>query len=220
MQYSSLNHLHSQSTNTFTPHPNPLPSRGEGTFALNHSISQPLNPIMPVIAARSPVNAAKNFFFDRQSITAGMDKAERFAMMRFGARVRADGRQNIRKRRPRALQLKRDAAGRFASGDKTSASRPGQGPTNQTGLLKRFIFFQYDPVAQNVVIGPIKLYDRAGENVPDILEHGGMATLIDPEKKTRKRYMMAPRPFMQPAFERQKLKLKDYWQDAMHRAGA
>lgn len=50
-------------------------------------------------------------------------------------------------------------------------SKPGEPPSSPTGVLKRTIFYAYDPSTRSVVIGPLKT--QAKSNVPQILEYGG-----------------------------------------------
>ncbi len=79
------------------------------------------------------------------------------------------------------------------------------------GLLKRNIFFVYEPQRTNVVIGPILL--NKGTDAPEILEHGGAVTRRRNKKRVRMTYR--PRPFMGPAFEREKPKLSAMWRDSV-----
>lgn len=67
---------------------------------------------------------AQSQFFDRQKVQRSVGRAERKVLSRFGAYVRQDARSRIRRRK--------------------RPSRSGESPTNQTGLLKRNIFFVYD----------------------------------------------------------------------------
>jgi len=103
-------------------------------------------------------------FFDSREVTRHIDKATRRVLSRFGAYVRANAKQSIRKRK--------------------KASRPGKPPSSHTGLLKRFIFFAYDRDARSVVIGPERLPGSRYGEAPSVLEYGGMLRGI---KNTRRR---------------------------------
>ena len=137
------------------------------------------------------LNQAKELFFDRAAVTNAVDRAERKVLSRFGAFVRRGARSSIRKRK--------------------SVSKPGAPPSSHTGLLKRNIFFVYEPDRSNVVIGPIQL--NSGTDAPALLEHGGSATRRRRKKRVRMTYR--PRPFMGPAFEREKPKLPQMWRDSV-----
>ena len=110
------------------------------------------------------VDQAKRLFFDRKAVTDQVDKAERGVLSRFGAFVRWNARRRIRKRK--------------------KVSQPGQAPSSRTGLLKRLLYFVWDPSSRSVVIGPAALNggDRDGA---EMLEKGGTTTrklwVIQPE---------------------------------------
>lgn len=57
-----------------------------------------------------------------------------------------------------------------------SASAPGQPPRSHRGLLKNFIFYNYDPSTKSVIVGPEKVV-RPGltAGTPKTLEYGGTA---------------------------------------------
>jgi hypothetical protein len=139
---------------------------------------------------------AKGLFFDSKKVMAATTKAERRVLSRFGAYVRRSARSSIRKRK--------------------GTSAPGQPPSSHTGLLKRFIFFAYEPRRRSVVIGPARLNQKTGEALP-ALEHGGPVRIVSRRKVARRRRIIRirPRPFMGPAFEREKPKLPAMWRDSI-----
>ena len=137
------------------------------------------------------INQVKGLFFDRAAVTNAADRAERRVLSRFGAFVRRGARSSIRRRR--------------------SVSQPGSPPSSHTGLLKRNIFFVYERQRSNVVIGPILL--NKATDAPALLEHGGSVTRRRRKKRVRMTYR--PRPFMGPAFEREKPKLPQMWRDSV-----
>ncbi|MBT4867182.1 MAG: hypothetical protein HON53_18920 [Planctomycetaceae bacterium] len=137
------------------------------------------------------LNQAKGLFFDRKAVTSAVDRAERRVLSRFGAFVRRGARSSIRSRK--------------------SVSQPGTPPSSHTGLLKRNIFFVYEPNRSNVIIGPIQL--NSGTDAPALLEHGG--TVSGQRRKKRVRMTYRPRPFMGPAFERETPKLPQMWRDSV-----
>ena len=130
----------------------------------------------------------KQMFFDRAKVKKAVDKGVRKVFSKFGAFVRTAARHSIRKRK--------------------AVSEPGQPPSSHVGLLRKLIYFGYDPSRKSVVIGPTPLHGTA--EAPPLLEYGGRA-----RRRGRKgRNVMATyraRPFMGPAFEREKPKLPAMW---------
>ena len=142
------------------------------------------------------LNQAKGLFFDRAAVTNSVDRAERNVLSRFGAFVRRGARSSIRRRK--------------------TISRPGSPPSSHTDLLKRNIFFVYEPQRSSVVIGPIRL-NQLNTDAPELLEHGGSATRLKKRANRPKKVRMTyrPRPFMGPAFEREQPKLPAMWRDSV-----
>ncbi|MFV0444712.1 MAG: hypothetical protein ACK5Q5_14165 [Planctomycetaceae bacterium] len=145
---------------------------------------------MAIIGLRIP--RAKSLFFDRQRVLSKVSRAERRVLSRFGAYVRQDARQRIRRRK--------------------RPSQPDESPTNQTGLLKQHIYFVFDPDRRSVVIGPVLL--NRGTGAPATLEYGGVATVVAPDGKTV-RVEIAPRPYMGPAFRQELPKVPAMWRDSV-----
>ena len=133
------------------------------------------------------VKAAKGLFFDRARVINAVDRTTRRNLSRFGAFVRQRARSSIRTRK--------------------RISEPGQPPTNRTGLLKRNIFFVYEPGRRSVVIGPALLNSSSG--APELLEHGGSVI----RKGVHMTYR--PRPYMGPAFEEEQSKLEKLWRNSV-----
>lgn len=130
---------------------------------------------------------AKSLFFDRAKVTNAVDRTIRRNLSRFGAFVRKRARSSIRTRK--------------------RISAPGQPPTNRTGLLKRNIFFVYEPSRRSVVIGPVLL--NGGSGAPELLEHGGTVIRRDVRMNYR------PRPYMGPAFEAEQDNLSRLWRNSV-----
>jgi len=129
-----------------------------------------------------------SMFFDRRAVAGAVDRGTRRVLSRFGAFVRTTARHSIRPRK--------------------KVSEPGQPPSSHVGLLRKLIYFGYDAARKSVVIGPTPL--RGTAQVPPLLEYGGRA-----RRRGRKgRQVMATyraRPFMGPAFEREKPRLPAMW---------
>lgn len=135
----------------------------------------------------------KRMFFDRQAVISKVDAATRRVLSRFGAFVRRSAKSSIRKRK--------------------KAAPPGQPPSSHTGLLKKFIFFGYDAARQSVVIGPTRLNQKGRGEAPPLLEYGGKATLVRRGKKKHVTYQA--RPYMGPAFEKEKPQLPAMWRGSV-----
>jgi len=135
----------------------------------------------------------KQMFFDSKAVRSAVDRTTRRVLSRFGAFVRRTARSSIRKRK--------------------RTSRPGQPPSSHTGLLRRFIFFGYEPAKRSVVIGPARLSRQGRGEAPHLLEYGG-STKVEHRGK-RRRTEVRPRPFMQPAFDKEQPKLAAMWRDSV-----
>lgn len=137
--------------------------------------------------------SAKAVFFDRQAVISKVDAASRKVLSKFGALVRRSAKSSIRKRKKPAP--------------------PGSPPSSHTGLLKKFIFFGYDTDARSVVIGPTRLNQKGRGEAPPLLEYGGKTTLK--RRGKRKRTTYKARPYMGPAFEKEKPQLPAMWRDSV-----
>ncbi len=131
----------------------------------------------------------QKMFFDKQAVTRKVDKATRRVLSKFGAFVRRGARSSIRPRK--------------------RSSAPGQPPSSHTGLLKKFIFFGYEPQQRSVVIGPVRLSQNGRGRAPSLLEYGGTDTLRRNGKRVRAHFR--ERPFMGPAFLKEQPKLPAMW---------
>jgi hypothetical protein len=131
-------------------------------------------------------------FFDSKAVTSRVDAATRRVFSRFGAFVRTGARHSIRKRK--------------------AVSEPGSPPSSHAGHLRRLIYFGYDVASRSVVIGPTPF--RGAAEAPPLLEYGGTA-----RRQNRRGKVVAAsykaRPFMGPAFEREKPKLPAMWRNSV-----
>jgi hypothetical protein len=140
------------------------------------------------------INQAKGLFFDRKAVMDKTTAAERRVLSKFGAFVRTSARSSMRKRK--------------------RPSAPGQPPSAHVGLIKKFLYFVYDPDRKSVVIGPAKL-NKPSDNALEVLESGGRITIMNRRKgKTSKRSVeIAARPYMQPAFDKNLPQVPSMWRD-------
>lgn len=136
----------------------------------------------------------KSMFFDRKAVMQRVGSATRRVLSKFGAFVRTGARHSIRKRR--------------------SISQPGAPPSSHVGLLKKLIYFGYDSSRASVVIGPTPLNGPGTGEAPALLEYGGRARRKN-RKGTKVTAVYRPRPFMGPAFQKEKPKLPKMWADSV-----
>ena len=130
-----------------------------------------------------------------------------FPRHEFGRRTPGRGDRVVVKTRDgevMAKQLVRRTA-RSSIRKRKRTSEPGKPPSSHTGLLKKFIFFGYDPRRDSVVIGPVRLTQKGRGEAPSLLEYGGNTSVE--HRGQRKRARVRARPFMGPAFEQEQPKL-------------
>lgn len=131
----------------------------------------------------------KSFFFDRKAVIDRVGVAKVKVLSKVGAFLRRRAQTSMRYRK--------------------AASPPGKPPSahKETGaLLRKLIFFSYDPSSDSVVVGPV----AAGKaEAPRLQEFGGKA------RRTRRgvtRTAVYPaRPFMLPALQASEPKLPAEW---------
>lgn len=147
-------------------------------------------------AGRGQSFSVTSWFFDSPKVMNAVDAAGRKVLSRFGSFVRRTMRGSIRKRK--------------------RAAKPGQAPSSRTGLLKKFIYFSFDPRTRGVVIGPERLNAKVGDT-PHVLEYGGSHTIATYRKKNGKRTVtcrrvtLKPHPYARPALAKELPKLPGMW---------
>ena len=159
------------------------------------------------MAGKNPLGVGfkvKDFFFDKKKIERDQNRKQGRFLARFGAIVRRGVKTLLRKK----------------GGKSNQSSKPGEPPRQQTGLLRRSIFFAYQRSQKSVVIGPVVLSGASNGKVPESLEEGGSIVLreFNPSTKTRsgkkQTKRIAPRPYMGPEFADQKKRISSIWRDA------
>lgn len=128
---------------------------------------------------RFSLETVKANFLDRDRFKRAVDAGSRRVLSKTGAFVRQRAKTSIRKRK--------------------RPSPPGSPPSSHTGLLRKFIFFAYDPTTRSVVVGPAAL--RARPTAPEALEKGGMSPVR--RKSGPKSVYIRQRPYMVPALEKE-----------------
>jgi hypothetical protein len=157
------------------------------------------------------------FFFDRQAVIDRLRAANRKALSKAGAFIRRRARSSLRRRK--------------------NPSPPGSPPSVHTSdrvaTLKN-ILFVYEPNSQSLVVGPVKLNQRAvlgpeltDATVPQIQEFGASVKVREVQRGGKWRsgvrhvrsgeavrtriVKYAPRPFMGPALEAEKDNIPEAW---------
>jgi hypothetical protein len=114
----------------------------------------------------------------------------------------------------------------------------GKTRVRAVSFLREFLYYKYDTVTGTVVVGPEKLNNVAGKDVPHVLEYGGSAKTEGKEffvtraagRDVKGRfvsrgkekivipagtYRIAPRPFMHPAAAEEAKALPSMWRDSV-----
>ncbi len=100
-----------------------------------------------------PITVDATFHLNSDKVIKMVDSKTRRALSRAGGYVRTIAKRSIKKR--------------------NSFSRPGEPPHSHRGLLKNFIFYQYDPHHKTVIIGPERVSQVKSQGAPKSLEYGG-----------------------------------------------
>lgn len=167
---------------------------------------------------------AKAFFFNGDLVKRSVDSETVRVMSKFGAYVR------------------RTAKGLIRTGKKPS--KPGKPPKSHKGLLKKFLYFAWDPASRSVVVGPARLSGNGLGDAPEVLERGGvvMVRALPPrsgrkattkqrlafkrllkegriarstQPRPMRRVSIAARPFMEPAYAENRPKLDSLWENSI-----
>jgi len=142
--------------------------------------------------------------FNAGLVLSAVDRAKKRNLTKQAAFTRRSAKSSIRRRR------------------RTSA--PGSPPSSHSGLLRKLIYFIYEPSTQSVVIGPMltnqarklsKYRLTQNKTVPETLETGGRVTRTSVRTGRTKRVYVQPRPFMRPALIKGLADLEKYWKDTV-----
>jgi len=145
----------------------------------------------------------KQMFFDRQAVISRVDKATRKVLGHFGALVRKSAIASIKE-----APAKRHAppgsppfSHMLARRRKINQRRKAEGKQPVRGFKGlKHILYAFEPVNRSVIIGPASNRSRS-ITIPEILEYGKLD--------------VSRRPFMGPAFEREKPKLPAMWANSV-----
>ncbi len=185
------------------------------------------------------INEAKGMFFDRDAVLDAIDAASKRVLPKAGAYVQTDAKRSMRpaKQKPvaalteaerqsfkRRQDLYKSGKSKVKPKRPLVASNPGEPPRTRTGLVRKFLFFAFDPQTKSVVVGPALL--NKSTMAQSTLETGGMTmgivsreiTLDDGTVLTTRKEAMvkiAPRPFMQPALQRNQAKVAELFRNSI-----
>lgn len=132
----------------------------------------------------------KDLFFDKATVKRAVNSAKRRVLSKGGAFIRTTAKHSIRTRKGQAP--------------------PGGPPHSHEGSLRRLIFFGYDRASDSVVVGPVGF---RSSTAPNVLEFGG-TTKVKTRRHGRlvtQRARVETRPYMGPAFEKERPKLPRMW---------
>jgi hypothetical protein len=131
-------------------------------------------------------------FFDKEKVVKALNRAEREALSKFGSFVWKRSRTSIVKRK--------------------RISRPGSPPSGHgRQLLRKNIFFAYEPEKHSVVIGPARLGGE-GREILRRIELGGVARgRVNHRTRATVAMTYRPRPFMGPALKAEATNFPNLW---------
>ena len=173
----------------------------------------------------APSIKVTRLFFDAPAVLRAVDRARRQVLSKQGAFLRTRARSIIRPRK--------------------TTSAPGEPPHSHTGILRRFLYFSFDPATRSVVVGPAKtnqvFFEGHGRpvtgTVPEVLEYGGRVKTLQVYKWGRWRradlrskrrlaglptrcrtVTIRPRPYMSTALALERKALPELWRNSVRRA--
>jgi len=166
-------------------------------------------------------------FFDSDELIARLGKAKHDRLAKIGRYVQRAAQTSMR---PAAIANKKEIRKARKAGEKEPRtryvpSRPGESPrTRQDRFLRKFLFYGLEE-ADNVVIGPTGINGGAAGPAPHILEFGGDRTVvprhdasgkfIDRRQRKARVVHVEARPYMRPAFDREKAKAPAMFADSL-----
>lgn len=183
------------------------------------------------------INQAKGMFFPKD-LEGAVDAASKKVLKKVGQDIRQDAKKSIRpakqvpvssltekqqKSHKRRVKLFNEGKIKVKPTRPLAPSKPGEAPRSRTGLLRKFLFFVYDPQTKSVVIGPALLNKSSGAQ--STLEYGGSATntslrfvtrhgKVTTETKTRV-VPVDTRPYMRPAYEKNEDNVRELFRNSI-----
>ena len=137
-------------------------------------------------------------FFDREAVMKQVRADQRRYFAKAGGFARTTARQSIRDARKfKKIESKgmspEEFTGALREARYERSSKPGQPPRSRSHLLRRNIFFAFDP-PRGVIAGPVKLSGKG--KIPKVLEVGGQT------RNRERSFEIKARPYMAPALRK------------------
>lgn len=174
------------------------------------------------------IQGAKKLFFDRHAVTSAVDRANFRNISRLVAFIKRRAQTSMRKARQKKLsemtleerrryRIRQEIARREGRSGRVAKplahSKPGEPPRWITKLLRTHLYSIWDKGTRSGLAGPALLRGKqTSPTVPELLEYGGTVT----RKGGRFRY--EARPYMQPAYEKEKGKIPSLWRNSVRKA--
>lgn len=135
-----------------------------------------------------------------RNVRRAIDRTKPRAMRRIGAFIRRSARSSIRRRK--------------------KASKVGRPPSSHQGSLKKGIAFNYDPIKEELVVGPSISSGKKAKGVPRLVEEGGQITRIMRRRDGGTETVVIryhARPYMAPALAKEiaNPRLMRAWKDSV-----
>ena len=168
------------------------------------------------------IDESKVLFFDRPIASRLLTPYMRAVYSRFGAYVRSDARNSMRKAPVCRTWMRH---GPYAGWDMLdrAPSAPGTPPHTRVGYVKKFLYFSLDPDRLSVVIGPRRLPGVGlsnGYTVPAILEFGPRTGAHHGVYYGVPYCSVHPaRPYMKPAMDKNMKKMRSIMRMAAQKVG-
>lgn len=125
-----------------------------------------------------PVVKLKKQFFSSDKVQKALDRKTRKVLSGFGARVRRTAQFSMRSRK--------------------GSSPPGVPPySHGKKLLKKLLYFTYEPERKSVTVGPVLLEKTKEQKITRLMEEGGTVTVVTEKGVITKNY--EDHPYMEPA---------------------
>jgi hypothetical protein len=151
-------------------------------------------------------------FFDQARVIKAAGRARARVLAEYGRKVRRRAQASLHYIPGPSAPGRPPHAHKTRKIRKTSRST-GKVRVRSVSFLREFLFYQYDPATNSVVIGPERLNSTVDPAALPALEYGGTSTITSGGR--RKPASIAARPFMGPADAAERPGLSALWRDSI-----
>lgn len=145
------------------------------------------------------VAKVKSLFFDRKRVLDAVGKAAAKSLGKVGGKIRLTAQRSMRYRK--SVPKKAPWGGWYVPGSPKGTPPFARKDTKRGPLLRKMLFYAYEPERLSVIIGPAGMSAKFGTNtVPHVQEFGGRISRMVPVK--RKRPGRKASPAQSAAFQR------------------